>query len=302
MSNTQKQHIEDAEFEEVPAKKAVKKKTKKKTAKKKVASKTGLAVAEAKSAALQVQPTQSQQMLTLIGDAASNPDVDVDKMERLWEMKKEIDAKEAEDKFNKAMVRAQASMGNIAPDGENKHTRSKYAKFPTLNKILKPIYTSNGFSLSFNSLPSGNTDILLVACYVSHVDGHTRTYELPMPVSSKGAKGGDVMTPTHATGSGMSYAKRYLLLMIFNIAIGDDTDDDGNAAGGMKSLPRISEHQQLTIHAMIEENGLNEARILNTLRTENCSGIADIREQAYDDVIGRLNHMIKAKNDKEAQA
>ena len=31
---------------------------------------------------------------------------------------------------------------------------------------------------------------------------------------------------THAVGAGMSYGMRYLLKMIFNIAIGED-DDDG---------------------------------------------------------------------------
>ena len=39
------------------------------------------------------------------------------------------------------------------------------------------------------------------------------------------------MTKTHAFGSGTSYGMRYLLKMIFNIAIGEE-DDDGNAATG----------------------------------------------------------------------
>ena len=50
-------------------------------------------------------------------------------------------------------------------------------------------------------------------------------------LSGKGAKGGDVMTKTHAFGSGTSYGMRYLLKMIFNVAIGEE-DDDGNSASG----------------------------------------------------------------------
>lgn len=38
------------------------------------------------------------------------------------------------------------------------------------------------------------------------------------------------MTKTHAVGSGKTYAKRYLLKDIFNVAVGED-DDDGNSAG-----------------------------------------------------------------------
>jgi hypothetical protein len=68
-----------------------------------------------------------------------------------------------------------------------------------------------------------------VICRVSHQNGHSRTYQIDMPADGKGAKGGDVMTKTHATGSAVSYGMRYLLKMIFNIAV-SDKDDDGNAA------------------------------------------------------------------------
>jgi hypothetical protein len=57
-----------------------------------------------------------------------------------------------------------------------------------------------------------------------------RRYHVDMPADGKGAKGGDVMTKTHATASALTYAKRYLLLQIFALAIGE-SDDDGNAAG-----------------------------------------------------------------------
>ena len=70
-----------------------------------------------------------------------------------------------------------------------------------------------------------------MVCYVSHSGGHTRTYRAHVPSDGKGAKGNDAMTKTHAFGSGTSYGMRYLLKMIFNVAIGEE-DDDGNAAGG----------------------------------------------------------------------
>src|SRR6202030_1307723 len=76
-----------------------------------------------------------------------------------------------------------------------------------------------------------------IICDVSHPDGHSRRYHLDMPVDGKGARGGDVMTKTHAMGSGITYGKRYLLGMIFNLAI--VKDDDGNAAGGRALTARI---------------------------------------------------------------
>ena len=60
-----------------------------------------------------------------------------------------------------------------------------------------------------------------VVCYVS-LGAHTRKYKADMPADRKGAKGGNVITKTHATGAAMSYGMRYLLKYIFNVAIGVD--------------------------------------------------------------------------------
>lgn len=171
---------------------------------------------------------QGATLLDVISRAASDPTVDIEKMERLWAMKERMDAKQAEIEFNAALSRVQASMGRISADATNKQTSSKYATYGHLDAALRPLYTAEGFSLSFGTEPSADGKVGMV-CYVSHSAGHTRTYKADVPSDGKGAKGGDVMTKTHAFGSGASYGMRYLLKMIFNVAIGED-DDDGNAA------------------------------------------------------------------------
>lgn len=173
---------------------------------------------------------ESATMISLIAKAASDPNVDMDKMERLLAMKERMEAKEAEMAFNSALSRVQQKMGRIAADKTNNQTRSDYASYGKLDKVLRPIYTEEGFSLSFGTKEAPEGTVGMV-CYVSHSAGHTRTYDANVPSDGKGAKGGDVMTKTHAFGSGTSYGMRYLLKMIFNVAIGEE-DDDGNAAGG----------------------------------------------------------------------
>jgi hypothetical protein len=79
-----------------------------------------------------------------------------------------------------------------------------------------------------------------------------------MPVDGKGARGGDVMTKTHAMGSGVSYGMRYLLRMIFNLAI--DYDDDGNAAGGGAKLERPRTVVHAPKHAL-KRGGIAERAI-----------------------------------------
>jgi len=145
--------------------------------------------------------------------------------------------------FNLAMNAVQAELGRVAPNLTNPQTKSRYASYDKLDAALRPIYVRHGFSLSFSTDPSipPEVEMVRVICYVSHQAGHTRPYYYDMPADGKGAKGGDVMTKTHARGSAGSYGMRYLLKMIFNVAIGED-DNDGNGSqpqGGV--LDDISE-------------------------------------------------------------
>lgn len=185
--------------------------------------------AETNVAAMPAQFDQSVTMMGVISRAASDPSIDMEKMERLMAMKERMDAKAAEAEFNAALSRVQAGMGRVQADAVNGQTRSKYATYGALDKVLRPIYTREGLSLSFSTEDAGESMVGMI-CYVSHSQGHTREYRAHVPSDGKGAKGNDVMTKTHAFGSGTSYGMRYLLKMIFNIAVGEE-DDDGQAAG-----------------------------------------------------------------------
>jgi hypothetical protein len=168
--------------------------------------------------------------LQMIERAARDPSIDVDKLDRLLLMRERENARVAEQAFNAALAEAQTEMHPVATDSDNPQARSRYASYAALDRAVRPIYAGHGFALSFNTADAPGPEQARIVCDVSHVGGHTRRYHIDMPVDGKGARGGDVMTKTHAMGSGVSYGMRYLLRMIFNLAI--DYDDDGNAAGG----------------------------------------------------------------------
>jgi hypothetical protein len=199
--------------------------------------------------------TDSATLLNIISRAAADPAVDMDKMERLLKMHEQVVARNAEQAFNAAMSFAQGKMVRVSADSTNPQTRSKYASYAALDRALRPIYTEAGFSLSFGTGEGAPQDWARVLCYVSHRDGHSRTYHIDMPADGKGAKGGDVMTKTHATGSAMTYGMRYLLKLIFNVAIGED-DDDGNA----HDYERITETQAADLSALLDEVGADKVK------------------------------------------
>ena len=202
--------------------------------------------------------------LQMIERAARDPSIDIDKLDRLLLMRERENARVAEQTFNAAMAAAQAEMEPIRFDSSNDQTRSRYASYAALDRTVRPIYTRHGFALSFNTADAALPEQARIVCDACHAGGHTRRYHVDMPVDGKGARGGDVMTKTHAMGSGISYGMRYLLRMIFNLAI--DQDDDGNAAGGRgKTAPAAEERRVRTVvpapkHAL-KQNGIAERAI-----------------------------------------
>jgi hypothetical protein len=167
--------------------------------------------------------------IELIERVARDPTIDIDKLDRLLIMRERENARIAEQAFSAALAEAQTEMLPVVADSLNSQTRSRYASYAALDRAVRPIYTRHGFGLSFNTDDAPGVEQARVICDVCHSGGHARRYRIDMPVDGKGARGGDVMTKTHAMGSGISYGMRYLLRMIFNLAI--DTDDDGDAAG-----------------------------------------------------------------------
>ena len=161
---------------------------------------------------------------------ALDPNASVDRIEQLMGLWERNQARQAKTAFSAAMSEAQREMRPVAADAENPSTRSRYASYAALDMALRPIYTKYGFGLSFNTGDSPLEAHVRVICDVTQSAGHEKAYHIDMPADGKGAKGGDVMTKTHATGSAVSYGMRYLLKMIFNVAVGED-DDDGNRAG-----------------------------------------------------------------------
>ncbi len=172
--------------------------------------------------------TDSAALIHVIERAAINPDVDVEKMERLFAMHQLMVGRQAEQDFNEAMRAAQNEMPEVERDARNKSTDSSYSKLETVVKTITPVVTEHGFSLSFGTAESHIGGHYRVTCEVSHKGGHTRNYHADIPMDDVGPQGKKNKTAVHGFGSCMTYGRRYLTLLIFNIVLKDE-DNDGNA-------------------------------------------------------------------------
>jgi hypothetical protein len=172
--------------------------------------------------------SQATSLLQAITSAASNKDVDIEKMERLFAMHQQMVKQEAEAAFNAAMARAQSRMETVAAKAHNSQTNSYYAKLAAINTAITPIYTAEGLSVSFGTADCPKEGWYRTVATVSHATGHTREYHLDLPPDDSGIKGAANKTQVHAAGSTSSYARRYLVCMIFNVSTGDDNDGNGS--------------------------------------------------------------------------
>jgi hypothetical protein len=211
----------------------------------------------------------------------------VDKLDHLMRLQERVRDDDARKSYNAAMNAAQGEMGRISADASNPQTRSRYATYGQLDKALRPIYSRHGFYVSFNTADSPLEQHVRVLATVAHSDGHEREFQADIPCDGKGAKGNDVMTKTHAAGSAMTYGQRYLLKLIFNVAIGEN-DDDGNGASTPTVL--ITDAQANQILALLSETKADLPRFwawVSRLQGPT-SNVSDIKSATFGKVLGQL--------------
>lgn len=247
---------------------------------------------QADAASMAVLTTPADKFITMIDRASTNPDVDVSKMERLWEMSKEMMDRQAVSEYNAGMTVVQASTPAIKKAAKNAQTNSSYAKLENIISAIRPIYTENGFSLSFSEGENQTEGMVRVLLDVSHAGGDVRRFHYDSPMDMTGLKGNVNKTATHGKASAMSYGQRYLTNLIFMLDFSGD--DDGNAAGG-KVAEKITEEQCLKIESLVSDHDLDSkafhAFLAQSLGIEH---IDEIPTDKFRAVVRKINATIEA--------
>ena len=277
-------------------------KSKKKTAKKKTAAKkkTSLRPVKEKLPAIVKSDNPMIAMIQVIERIALNPEVDVDKMEKVMALQERMMDRQAEAEFNTAMTQMQENIPVITKDGYNEHTKSYYSKHETIVKVIKPVYTKAGFALSFseqeqpqsNENKKANERYITIVGVLRHRGGHSETYQTTLPIDTVGVNGTPNKTGVHGTGSTISYGRRYLTCMIFDVATGDDTDGNVEAA---EPVNYITGDQVNTLDSKIREHDVNMKGFLTWMNKElKIKSIETIPENFYDYVDKKIDAVIKA--------
>ncbi len=171
---------------------------------------------------VQVQEEKNP-VMEMLQMAMVNSDVDLDKMQKIMDMAERHEEKLAFKAYNRDMALMQGEIPAIEFNAQikvNNQVRSNYTTYEGIMKVMQPILSKFGFSVSFN--PQASDNLLTVDCMIAHKDGHIEKSSLSLPFDNSGSK-----NSVQSIGSSISYAKRYALCLKLNIATGGE-DNDGN--------------------------------------------------------------------------
>lgn len=193
---------------------------------------------EPQASAVAAPQSESSALISMIERAARDPNVDIEKMERLFQMHERVQASAAKAAYLAALSAMQASLTAAVRKGTG-HNSKKYARFEDVTDALRPQLKAHGFSLTYRVKQSA--DRITVVGVLGHAAGHSEETEITLPADASGSK-----NSVQAWGSSVSYGKRYVALTITGIAT--DDDDDGQSAG---AEPTITEDQVVALRDML---------------------------------------------------
>lgn len=217
-------------------------------------------------AQLPVDASQSDKLMAAIVTATSDPSTDVAKMEAMYDLYSRVRAHDAELAYKKAMAATQAEIPRVIKNKRNTQTNSNYADLGAVLDAVLPIAGANGLSMSFRpeEAPEGYVKVVGIS---SHADGHSIEFPLVMPLDGAGLKGNANKTPIHAKSSAMAYCERYITVMVYSVATGDN---DGNTT---RRVPLITAEQAESLKLRLMDTESNVQQFCQVFKVENVDSL-----------------------------
>lgn len=209
---------------------------------------------------------------------------DLQQLKELLAIQKDWEANEARKIFTQSFASAQARIASVIKTKVNPQTHSKYADLGDIIVSAAPVYTAEGFSVIFYEGETTVSESIRICADVLHRAGHKETYHYDVPLDGVGLKGNANMTKIHGKSSSVSYGRRYLMCMIWNIPTQDDNDGNNGA------IEYITQEEGNKILDMVAVTGSNLEKFLTYMGVE---GVETITKKDYQKAISALTAKAK---------
>jgi hypothetical protein len=245
-------------------------------------------------------------MVAMIERIAMDPNIPIDRLEKMMAMKERMEDRAREDAEREArkayyfaMSRCQKALPVVTKTKRNDHTKSNYADLAAIEDQAMPIIHDFGFGVNFQPAGYNDKGELQIKWTISHEEGHSESDIAGIPVDGAGSQGKVNKTGTQAFGSTATYGRRYLLCMLFNISTGDDRDGNTPPDQSQEDAKLITEAQGSVIRELIEKGQVDIAKFCELWKVE---AITDIPLNKFNEVVAslrrRIDHLAKMAEEK----
>jgi hypothetical protein len=205
---------------------------------------------------------------------------DLDRLEKLMNLKLQWEANEARKTYFEAMTAFKAHPPEIDKNKKVSYGNTKYSHASLWNVTDKINSELSKYGLSASWTTKQTEKEITVTCRISHVLGHFEETSLTALPDNSGAK-----NSIQALGSTITYLQRYTILALTGLAT-QDQDDDGNGA-----TVYISDKELSTITDMVNAKDVDLAKFLKYV---GCESLETIPANKFNSAMAAL----RAKKDK----
>ena len=232
----------------------------------------------------ELQAAPANPLAAVLADPKRLAEIDVSKLERLFELEVQFRDREAKRLYASAFNALQSELQPIVKRGKNTHLGSMYARAHDIDMVLQPLVAKHGFSLSFSTEEASKPDLIRYVMLVRHNSGHEERHWMEaINDADSGSKGGN-KTRLHGLASSTTFVKRQLKSAVFDLDLVDD--DDGNAGAGIgPSAETITAQEAADIEALIDESGADKGRFLKFF---GCDKVSDLPASRRREAIAKL--------------
>lgn len=203
-------------------------------------------------------------------------------LKELLAIQKDWEANEARKLFAKHFSKVQLEIEAVVKTKNNSHTNSMYADLSDVIESSKPVYTKEGFAVIFHEGVATGPDSVRIIADVLHNAGHKETFYYDVPMDGVGIKGSANMTKIHAKASSVSYGRRYLMCMIWNIPT---SDKDGNT----QVLPKITDKQLGQLRDILAAKEVTQANITKLMEYLKLESLEDLMASDFNKALMAVN-------------
>lgn len=232
--------------------------------------------------------------------AATDPSVDVEKMERLLGVAERWREQEAKIAYANAIAEAKPELPVILKTNEVSFNNTKYQHedLAGIAKAIDPVLERYGLSYRFRT-DNGDGKVA-VTCIVSHRDGHSEETSLSAGADNSGGK-----NAIQAIGSTVTYLQRYTLKAALGLSAAKDDDAQAVSAAGAPAqtdVATITEKQANTLLEFLEAIGRPEGAFINWINNRknmSLQSLTDMPAPLYDEALTYLKS-VQAKQAEKA--